>query len=81
MEKELRIFYKNDEWHCELWSEFEEPFNSGKQFVDKVSSMYKSYLDKQIEEKGWLELLKTEPQPFKEVLRELTDPNSITNKK
>jgi hypothetical protein len=81
MEKELRIYYKNGEWHCELWSEFEEPFHSGKQFVDKFTDNMISNIFTEIIVKDWDVLLKNKPQPFKEVLRELTDPNSITNKK
>jgi hypothetical protein len=81
MEKELRIYYKNGEWHCELWSEFEEPFHSGKQYENKFKEKYFGDLVESIKMRGLLKLLKSEPQPFKDVLRELTDPNSITNKK
>lgn len=58
MKKELRIFFKNDLWHCELWGEFEEPFHSGKQFEDKVTGASYENLIISIKRKDWFELLK-----------------------
>ncbi|QCW21750.1 hypothetical protein [Flavobacterium phage V186] len=59
MKKELRIFFKDGLWHAELWSDFEEPFHSGKQFEDKVYGLSTENLNIEIKNKGWYELLKS----------------------
>lgn len=58
MEKEIRIFFKDGLWHAELWSDFEEPFHSGKQFEDKFYCSNADILHRMLRSKGWYELLK-----------------------
>ncbi len=63
MDKELKFFNKTNVlgvnyWYCELWSEFEEPFHAGKQFVESIQSETPNGLFYLVEQKGWLELLK-----------------------
>ena len=57
MEKELRIFKKDEIWHAELWSDFEEPFHTGKQFEDKVTGHSFQNLIIEIGNKNWIDLL------------------------
>lgn len=57
MGKEIRIFKSNDIWNCELWAEKEEPFMSGKSFVEGIKANDFPALLVEIGNKNWLDLL------------------------
>jgi hypothetical protein len=57
MDKELRIFKKEDVWSAELWCEHEEPFISGMYFEEKVVAFDFPTLLFKIGEKNWIDLL------------------------
>jgi hypothetical protein len=57
MEKQLRIFKKDEVWSAELWCEYEEPFISGMYFEDKVTAIDFQTLLVEIGNKNWIDLL------------------------
>ena len=57
MDKELRIFKKDDVWSAELWCEHEEHFISGMCFEEKVTAIDFQTLLVEIGNKNWIDLL------------------------